>query len=110
MTTDPAMKPSDQSVRWYDSGPDLIRTDLGAAVSIVRIGMAANALLAQLQAGKDVSARPESGNRNRDLVWVFLTSASLTEESIQLARDNMRALREYATHIGAPDDLLPRIG
>ena len=84
--------------------------DLAGAVLIVRIGMASNALSAQVNAAHDASGRADRSEavKNRDLITSFATTCALTFEATRLAQENMPALRALAA--AAPAQLLVEIG
>src|SRR5687767_8753989 len=101
---DPPMEPYADSVRWFESTPEPIVSNLPLATLIVRMGMASNALAAQLRAGAEARRRRYSPAKTRDLVWGFVTSAAFTNEAIRLAREEMATLRPLAVRGGAPAD------
>ena len=107
--SDPPMEPLVGSAAWFESGPNPIRKDQDLALLIVRIGMAGNALSAQLNAGADAGRR-HGAVKMRDLLSSFVTAAAVTNEALQLAREGMAALRPLALHAGASGELLARLG
>jgi hypothetical protein len=106
--TDPPMEPLAGSARWFESGPEPIVNNLNLAVLIVRIGMASNALSAQLHAGADASRR-RGAARMRDSLLSFVTTAAFTNEAIRLAREQMSTLGPLAARAGAERDLLDAV-
>ena len=107
--TDPPIKPIDGSSSWIESGPDPILDDPDLATLIVRIGMATNALTAQFNAGRDAGKR-QGVTKMRDLLSSLITSAALTNEAIELAREGLPKLRPLARRVRAKEDLLERVG
>jgi hypothetical protein len=105
------MQPSPDAERWFDSGPEAIENDLAGAVLMARIGLASNALNAQLQAARNSQSRVNASalERQVDSVQSFVNAAALVWESIDLARENMPALRELAGRIARPE-LLVQMG
>jgi hypothetical protein len=103
------MKPADTSVAWYESPPDPLDDDLGIGVLIVRLGLASNALNASIRAARDASSHSTT-IKTADVINGMVLSASLTHEAIDLARSEMRLLRELSRRGGATDDVRKRIG
>ena len=108
--TDPPMKPSRDTTRWFESGPDPILNDFEAAVMIIRIGMASNALSAQFYAGRAALHHKGTAGRTRNIIASLVTAAAVTFESIRLAQEYMPAIRRLASSAGAPPELLKRAG
>ena len=108
--TDPPLLPFRTSTTWFETGPEPILDDLNLAVLIVRIGLASNALSAQLHAARDAGKRRAGAARMRDILCSFITTAAFTNEAIDLARAEMPALRGLAQRGGADLALLARVG
>ncbi|MDO8680392.1 MAG: hypothetical protein Q7R30_17890 [Acidobacteriota bacterium] len=93
------------STRWFESGPDLIRRDPALATLIVRVGMASNALNAQLMAGVNAAAN-NPGERFRNVMGALVTTAAVTTEAVRLAREELKVLRPLAIATGVPPEVL----
>lgn len=106
------MKPSSDSIQWCESGPTCIAAYPDTAILIARIGMASNALCAQLNAARDAIGRKREylAMFTRDLVAAFLINSALVFEATRLARENMAELRRLATVADAPEPLLKEMG
>ena len=63
MPTDPPVRPIDDSDRWFETGPEPIWNDEKTAVLMVRVGMAQNALVAEMDASSLAIARVRTGAR-----------------------------------------------
>jgi hypothetical protein len=108
---DPAVEPMVDSEYWYQSGPEPIQEDLPGAVLMVRIGMALNALVAELDVTTLVfGGLPTHSRQVRATLSRVVTTAALVSEATKLASENLRELRPLAVAAGAPPDLLQRIG
>lgn len=106
---DPPVVPFDTSIVWFESKPDPINKDPELATLMVCVGMASNALLAQLYAGRD--ARQSQGALRLSRVLASLTSAAaVTHESTQLVRGEMARLRPLVSRTARGRELLRRIG
>jgi len=55
--TDPAVRPIADSDRWFETGPEPIWNDEETAVLMVRVGMAQNALVAEMDAASLANRR-----------------------------------------------------
>lgn len=108
--TDPPMKPIKGSTQWIESGPRPILDDPDLATLIVRIGMATNALTAQINAGTDASRARRGVAKARDILSSLVTTCALTNEALAVARSGMAVLRPLARRAGAKDSLLERVG
>lgn len=106
---DPPMEPREGAQRWAETGPGAILNDPDLATLIVRIGMATNALSAQIHAGKAAAERLPAA-KTRDILCSLVTSAALTNEAIKVVSGGMSRLRPLALRAGASEELLQRIG
>jgi hypothetical protein len=106
------MEPDVASVRWFESEPDPIDEDPSMVVLMARVGMASNALQAQFRAARDAGKRPSSPDleKNCDIVSAFVTTAALIHEAIDLARENMPALRHLVGLMEPRTGLLEEMG
>src|SRR5207249_3639622 len=108
---DPPMRPSTDSAVWFESDSELLHADPDLALLIVRVGMASNALAAQLHAGQNAAGSTRSAAvRSRDINASFLTTTAVTFEAVRVAQNGMVQLRPLAREAGASEDLLRRIG
>lgn len=101
--TDPPMKPSRSAAVWFESAPESIQDDLQLATLVVRIGMASNALNAQMRAAVAARRRP-AAMRTRDILSSLVTSAALTYEATRLAKKGMPSLRTLARRAPSSDE------
>jgi hypothetical protein len=111
--TDPPVRPIDDSDRWYVTGPEPIWHDEKTAVLMVRVGMAQNALLAEMDAASLAIDGVRTGARRLRLSLTRLvSSAALIFEAARLAKENMAELRRLATsgHRQPRPGLLDEIG
>ena len=109
--TDPAVRPIADSDRWFETGPEPIWNDEKTAVLMVRVGMAQNALVAEMDGASLAIDRVRTGARRMRLSLTGLVSAAaLVFEAARLAKENMPELRRLATSAGAPQRLLDEIG
>jgi hypothetical protein len=107
--TDPPFEPFPETVRWYHTSPMPLQGNLDLAVLIVRVGLATNALAAQIDAGATANGR--SGARQmRNLIASFVTSSAFANEAIRLAGGEMQTLRALAERIGIRPEVLKEIG
>src|SRR5256885_10654315 len=79
------------------------------AVLMVRIGMAYNALQAQLHAAEGAKHARSALRLSRSLGGL-VQAAAVVHESIRLAGEGMATLRELAQRAGAAPELLTRLG
>src|SRR5262245_62214398 len=84
--------------------------DLGLATSIIRVGMAAIALNAQLHGASETRRGRYSAQKSRDLICSLATTAAMVNEAIRLAQEQMRVLRPLAARAGASSELLEAMG
>lgn len=111
--TDPPVRPMDDSDRWFESGPEPIWNDEKAAVLMVRVGMAQNALVAEMDAANLAIDGIDTGPRRiRMSLARLVTSAALVFEATRLAQENMRELRALASsaHRAPRSGLFEEIG
>lgn len=111
--TDPPVRPIDDSDRWYESGPEPIWHDEKTAVLMVRVGMAQNALVAEMDAASLAIQGVRTGARRMRLSLTRLvTTAALVFEATRLAKENMSELRRLAlsAHRAPRSGLLDEIG
>jgi hypothetical protein len=95
---DPPVVPMIDSDRWFETGPDSILTSPDAAVLIVRIGMAMNAVQAHLGAYVLVlQGKPSAAERYRASLTHLVNTAALAFEMTRLAQENMAVLRRLAS-------------
>jgi hypothetical protein len=107
--TDPAMKPLSGTAAWWQTGPRPILEDTDLAVTMIRVGMAHNALQFQLHAGV-TSPAASAAERLRNTLCSLTASASFTYEAMLLAKEQMRVLRPLAIAAGISDVLLQEVG
>lgn len=111
--SDPAIRPMDDSDSWYESGPEPIWDDQQAAILMVRIGMAQNALVAEMEmASLVISGIHTNVRRVRSSLSRLVMTAALVSEATKLAQQNMRELRRLAlsAHKQPRAGLLEEIG
>lgn len=111
--TDPPVRPIDDSDQWFETGPEPIWNDETMAVLMVRVGMAQNALVAEMDAAALAIAGVRTGARRMRLSLTRLVStAALVFEAARLAKENMAELRCLATsgHSQPRSGLLDEIG
>lgn len=111
--SDPPVKPIADSDRWFETGPEPIWNDEKTAVLMVRVGMAQNALVAEMDAASLAIAGVGTGARRMRLSLTRLvTTAALVFEAARLAKENMPELRRLATsgHKQPSPELLDEIG
>ena len=110
--TDPPVLPMSDSDRWYVTGPEPIWNDEKTAALMVRVGMAQNALVAEMDAASlAIAGVPTGARRMRLSLTRLVTSAALVFEAARLAKENMAELRRLATSGRAPrPGLLDEIG
>jgi hypothetical protein len=107
--TDPPMEPLKDSTRWFESDPRAIQREPDHAVLIVRVGIAVNALNAQMDVGvahEDASAAVQMRTR----LWGLVGAAAVTNEGIRLAGQNMATLRAMAQRTHISEERLDQIG
>ena len=107
--TDPPLLPMDQSVKWIESDANAILSDVDLATLIIRLGMASNALDAQLSVHQRARHQPPVV-RLRDTALSLVTEAALTFEAIKVLSSGMARLRPLASQAGASEELLKRVG
>jgi hypothetical protein len=96
--TDPPVRPIDDSDRWFVTGPEPIWNDEKTAVLMVRVGMAQNALVAEMDAASLAIASVRTGARRMRLSLTrMVSSAALVFEAARLAKENMSELRRLAS-------------
>jgi hypothetical protein len=95
------------TVSW-ESGPEVIQQNVDLAVLMVRVGMATNALAAQLRSVESAD-KDHGATKMRGVLSSIVTSASLTWEAMKIARDEMVTLRQLAVVAGAPLEELNRV-
>ena len=110
MHRDPPMKRSPGSVRWFESGPGPILLDPELATTIVKVGMASNAINSLLLVSRAVSRRRSSAAKHRDSLILLVSAAAYLKESVELARREMSQLRALADHGGMSKVALQRVG
>lgn len=111
--TDPPVRPIDDSDLWFETGPEPIWNDEKTAVLMVRVGMAQNALVAEMDAARLAVAGVRTGARRMRLSLTRLvSSAALVFEAARLAKENLAELRRLATsgHRQPRPGLLDEIG
>jgi hypothetical protein len=106
---DPPAKPYASSAVWYETSPSPILDDISTAVLMVRVGMANNALTANMR-GAEAAKTLDGAAKMAAILSTLVTAAALTYEAIQLARPHMPALRRLAERIGAKPVLFERVG
>jgi hypothetical protein len=106
--TDPPLEPLDGSKEWYASGPEPILNDPGTATLMVRLGMAANAIASQLDAG--AAQHPTRIVWSRNLLMSLVTTAAFIHEALRLCSENARVLRPLAIEAGLSSDALETMG
>jgi hypothetical protein len=84
-TTDPPITPQDGTTVWFETPPSVITDDPQLAALMVRVGMAANALNAQLDAVRHLAAEP-GARRNRSVLAALVNSAAIINESLRLTQ------------------------
>jgi hypothetical protein len=92
---DPPMTPSRGTAIWYETGPEPIQLDETEAALIVAIGLARNALGAQLQAGAIAQER-QGPSRMRDILSSLVTASAFAHEAMVLTNKNTQQLRVLA--------------
>jgi hypothetical protein len=101
--THPAVRAIDDSDHWFETGPELIWNDEKIAVLMVRVGMAQNALVGEMDTASLAITGVRTGARRLRLSLTRLvSSAALVFEAARLAKDNMRELRRLATSAHRP--------
>lgn len=108
--TDPPIPPLAESLTWFETGPYGITGNPALATVIVRVGLASNALNAQLTSAVAMLKRKNRRYKMRDGLFSLVTTAAFTNEAIRLAQKNMSDLKDLARRAGAKDDLLKRVG
>jgi hypothetical protein len=108
----PAIDPFPDAEWWLSTGPDVLTDDRVMAVLMIQVGMAINAMNAQLNAGYDAVNRDpkrSAGVRNRDLTASFMNVCALMHESIKLAKEYHADLKSFALLNGADEELLNEV-
>lgn len=96
--TDPPVRPMTDSDQWYESGPEPIWNDPQTATLMIRIGMAQNALVAEMEMANLVTnAIHSDARRQRGSLSRLVMTAALVSEAAKLAQKSMRELRRLAS-------------
>jgi hypothetical protein len=102
------MEPYGDTTVWFETGPEPILNDPDLATLMVRVGLASNALAAQMQAGSDAGHRAPA-RRIRDVVCSLVASAAYTNEALKLASEGMVKRRELARRAPSSDEARVRV-
>ena len=108
---DPPMAPSPGASRWYESGPEPIIADETTARMMVRVGLAFNAFVVQMEASRVVRTEPDQDHYfQRRAIGGLLITCGVVVEALRLVRGCMGPLRQFASKAGAEPRLLDAIG
>jgi hypothetical protein len=106
---DPPVRPFPETASWFDFSPSALLADPDTATLLVRVGLASNALNAQLQIV--AASKHASGALRASLVLSSLvTGAAVTFEALDVARSGMARLRRFAHDAGMAPELTKRVG